>query len=280
MPEISAARYRAGQGEPLVLIHGFTATWRCWEPVLAPLVAQFDVFAPTLPGHDGGAAWPTAGRFGLQDAVDLVEAELDEQGMTGRVHVVGNSMGGTIALELARRGRALSCTALSPGAGWFHGDAEGERIIKFFKRQQKMARASAPHLDRVMRRPVPRRLALRDVMLHGELVQPADAAAMTRSSTKCEVVDLVYGAIRDGSAILADLGDVPAPVIVAWARHDRILPLERHAPRFRNEIKDVDFRILEGCGHVPMWDDPALVVKTIQDGVQAGRRAAAQAAAA
>jgi len=45
MPEISDARYRAGQGEPLVLVHGFTATWRCWLPVIPDLVARFEVIA-------------------------------------------------------------------------------------------------------------------------------------------------------------------------------------------------------------------------------------------
>ena len=54
MPEISPARYRAGEGPPLVLVHGFTATWRCWLPLLAELVPHFDVLAPTLHGHDGG----------------------------------------------------------------------------------------------------------------------------------------------------------------------------------------------------------------------------------
>ena len=58
MAELSPALYRAGAGEPLVLIHGFTATWRCWLPVLGLLVPRFEVIVPTLHGHDGGPPSP------------------------------------------------------------------------------------------------------------------------------------------------------------------------------------------------------------------------------
>jgi pimeloyl-ACP methyl ester carboxylesterase len=58
MSEISPALYRAGEGEPVVLLHGFTGTWRHWRPVLADLVARYEVIAPTLAGHDGGAPFP------------------------------------------------------------------------------------------------------------------------------------------------------------------------------------------------------------------------------
>ena len=50
MPELSPALYRAGQGEPLLLLHGFTGTWQHWRPLLGELVARYDVVAPTLGG--------------------------------------------------------------------------------------------------------------------------------------------------------------------------------------------------------------------------------------
>ena len=48
------AQHRGGAGEPLVLVHGFTDTWRTWELVLPALEARHDVLAVTLPGHAGG----------------------------------------------------------------------------------------------------------------------------------------------------------------------------------------------------------------------------------
>ena len=117
MPEISPALYRAGEGEPLVLLHGATATWRCWRPLLADLVPRFDVIAPTVAGHDGGPPFPDDVPATIAGAADLVERQLDELGVAS-AHFVGNSMGGALSIELAKRGRARSVVAISPGGGW------------------------------------------------------------------------------------------------------------------------------------------------------------------
>jgi pimeloyl-ACP methyl ester carboxylesterase len=282
MAEISQARYRAGEGEPLVLLHGFTATWRCWLPVLAELVPRFDVFAPTLHGHDGGPLLPDpAVAHTTEEAATHVETLLDDAGID-TAHIAGNSMGGALALELAKRGRARSVCAISPGGGWRREDtAEAERIIKWFTRNQKLARASLPHAARIMARPGLRRIALRDVMTHGDLVPPREAVQLLRSSVNCSVVDDVFATIRSGQALLTGLDKVRVPTLVVWGSKDRILPLPRHAPRFREEIPGVAFRELPGIGHTPMWDDAGLIAATIGDwAADASRRAAASAAAA
>ncbi|HTF51279.1 MAG TPA: alpha/beta fold hydrolase [Pseudonocardia sp.] len=85
----------------------------CWRPVLGPLTEHHEVFAPTLAGHRGGPELPP-GPAPLSVFVDHVERDLDAAGFD-TVHVAGNSLGGRVAVELARRGRARSVTAFSPG---------------------------------------------------------------------------------------------------------------------------------------------------------------------
>lgn len=259
------ALYRAGEGEPLVLLHGFTATWHNWRPILADLVTDFEVIAPTLAGHDGGPEFPKDGPLTLTQAGDLLERHLDELGVT-TAHLAGNSMGGALALELAKRGRARSVVALSPGAGWHPGAPVALQIARFFARTQRMARASLPQVDRIMRRPGTRKIALRDAMRHGELMSPAEAAHLTRSSVRCQVVKEVLDSLRGPtSAAIENLDEVGAPTLVAWAQYDRILPMDRCSARFREEIPGVQWRVLPGVGHVPMWDDSSLVAATIAD---------------
>ena len=109
-------RHRGGSGSPLVCLHGFTDTWRTWELILPALERKHDVLAPTLLGarRRPGAA---RGRFSDELIVDAVEAAMDEAGFE-TAHVVGNSLGGYIALQLAARGRAESVVALArPAAG-------------------------------------------------------------------------------------------------------------------------------------------------------------------
>jgi pimeloyl-ACP methyl ester carboxylesterase len=104
---------------------------------------------------------------------------------------------------------------------------------------------------------------MRDVMLHGEQVPPADVVDIARGSLRCAIFERVIDGLRAGTAVHEGLELVAAPTLVAWPRHDRILPLSRHSERFRRQIPGVEFRVLEHVGHVPMWDDTRLVVETI-----------------
>jgi pimeloyl-ACP methyl ester carboxylesterase len=269
MAEISSSLYRAGEGEPLVLVHGFTGHWRHWKPVLADLVARYEVIAPTLSGHNGGPAYPSGmGLEKVADAGDSLECHLNELGV-GTAHFVGNSMGGSLAIELAKRGRARSVIAFSPGGGWELGGPEPERIARFFARQMRMVRVSRKQIPRLMGRPSARKLALRDIMRHGELIAPADAVDLSLDPLACTVVSDVLASLHAGRAHVEDLDQVAAPTLIAWAELDRILPLATCSARFTREIPDAEFRVLPRVGHVPMWDDTRLVVKTIIDWVEA-----------
>ena len=274
-PEISERLYRAGHGEPLVLVHGFTATWRCWRPVIADLVPRFEVLAPTLHGHAGGPPPPDGPAHSIAHAADHFESLLDEHGVT-TAHFAGNSMGGALSLEMAKRGRARSVVAISPGGGWeAHDSAEAERIIRWFARNQKLARATERHTPRLMRRPGVRRLALRDVMTRGDQVPPQEAVDLAWSSIRCTVVEDVFATIRSGTARLVDLDRIDCPVLIAWGERDRILPMARHADRFRREIPGAEFRVLPGVGHTPMWDAPHVVASLIADFATAAEERAA-----
>src|SRR3954449_5289051 len=106
-------QHRAGRGEALVLLHGLGLTWLCWKPVLPALEAVHDVVALDLPGFGASPALDDGRRPTVGALADAVEAELDRLGLDAP-HLAGNSLGGWIALELARRGRARTVVALAP----------------------------------------------------------------------------------------------------------------------------------------------------------------------
>jgi pimeloyl-ACP methyl ester carboxylesterase len=263
----------------VVLIHGFTGAWHHWRPVLADLVARYEVIAPTLAGHDGGPPFPVGLEMTFESAADSFEAHLDELGV-GTAHFVGNSLGGAIALELAKRGRARTVVALAPAGGWDDGDPELQRLATLFRRTVRLARLSEGLTRLVVRRPSTRRLAFRDAMRHGELLSPPEALALSRATARCVVADAAIAALAAGrTAPLRELDRIACPVLVASPQYDRILPAELHAPRFRREIPGVEARTLAGCGHVPMWDDTPLVVSTICEFVERHTHAGAGAGA-
>jgi len=247
-----------------VLLHGFTAMWRIWHPVLADLVARYEVIAPTLAGHHGGPPFPAERSVGFEHFTDVVEGQLDELGV-GTAHFVGNSMGGGIALELAKRGRARSVVALAPAGGWSPGDGEGPRIGKLFARQTRLIQRTQAWSERIMRRPGTRRVAFREIMRHGELVSSADAAELARAVLHCSISHrTVQALLADRAEVtIGDLGQITCPVLLATPQFDRILPGSRHAPRYRREIPGARAVTLPDCGHVPVWDDTRLVTNLI-----------------
>jgi pimeloyl-ACP methyl ester carboxylesterase len=260
--ENSPALYRAGSGEQIVLLHGFTGAWHHWRALLPGLSARYEVVAPTLAGHDGGPPFPE-GAMSFASACDHLEGHLDELGV-GSAHIVGNSLGGGLALELAKRGRALSVVALAPAGGWSDGDGEAKRLARFFAQQVRVSRYAARAIPTVMARPRSRRAAMRDAMRHGERMRAAEAVEMARSSARCTVSAAAIAALRaDSGLALRDLDRITCPVLLASPQFDRILPAERHAPRFQREIPGVQSHTLADCGHVPMWDATELLVQMI-----------------
>jgi pimeloyl-ACP methyl ester carboxylesterase len=107
--------YRAGSGEPLVLIHGVGSQWQMWKPVLAALERERDVIAVDLPGFGGSPTLPIGVRPSAAALAGAVAEFLDSLGIERPV-VGGNSLGGWVALELAARGRARAVVAVSHSA--------------------------------------------------------------------------------------------------------------------------------------------------------------------
>jgi pimeloyl-ACP methyl ester carboxylesterase len=262
--------FRGGEGEPLVLVHGYANTWRVWEPVLPALTERHDVLAPTLCGHLEGEPLADGVEATVGALTDGVERAMDAAGFE-TAHVAGNSLGGWIALDLGRRGRALSVTCLAPAGGWEHGSRAERRLKRLFTIGRKLNDRLVPYAKRLVRRPGVRKLLFRDAVRHPERLTPAQAAARIEAMSGCTVFwELMDTIMRDGPPDW--LGEVDAPTLVAWPEFDRILPERGHSEPFRELVRGAEWRILPGVGHVPMADDPELVSRTILDWAQAASR--------
>lgn len=253
--------FREGAGTPLVLLHGITGSWRVWEPILAPLAEHHDVIAPTLIGHRGG---PTLGEgvvLSIAALADGVEAVMDEAGVE-HAHLVGNSLGGWVGFELARRGRATSFVALSPAGGW-RGPADLRRVARLVGLGTTMLTKVQDKLEPLIRRPRSRRLLLQANMVHGERVPAATALDLLEDVAGCTIMDEFLVVTERDGPFAGDMADVRCPILVAWGEKDRTLPFRRYGPPLLDLVPQAQRTTLAGCGHVPMFDDPGLVVRTI-----------------
>ncbi|MRH86521.1 alpha/beta fold hydrolase [Nocardia sp. SYP-A9097] len=246
---------RTGRGAPLLLLHGVLLTWQCWLPVIDDLRADHDILAPTLPGHYGGpaAAHPTT----VAGLADWAEALLDETGWP-TAHIVGNSLGGWIALELAARGRARTVTAISP-AGLWGNPAAADALVRKFRGMSPLIGFGS---DTPPALPAMIRSLLLPLLAHTPTkVPPQLARAMAAAPAHCTILDDLAEdpALPTGFTTLASLA-VPATLLLP--EFDRVLP--PHLYPTLTSTPTLEVRPLPGLGHVPMLESPTRITTEIR----------------
>jgi pimeloyl-ACP methyl ester carboxylesterase len=245
--------HRGGSGEPLVLLHGFTDTWRTWELLIPALERRFNVLAPTLAGHAGGP--PLEEEITSTSIVGAVERAMDEAGV-GVANIVGNSLGGFIAMQLAERGRARTVVAFAPAGGWPEGSWAYEETFRFFETVQELVSAAAPYADSIVASPEGRRRATEYTTTNYEHIPAELLAHQIRGAASCDgVFPLLEYARRAGYRL--DAERITCPVRIVWGTADRVLPWPSAAARYREQwVPQADWVELEGVGHCPQLDVP------------------------
>jgi pimeloyl-ACP methyl ester carboxylesterase len=250
---------------PIVLLHGATSSGRIWDSVRANLPVDYRVFAPTLAGHHGGP--PLVGGDGgvVARLVDQMCHQLDQINVPD-AHLVGNSLGGWVALELARRGRARSVLALSPAGAW-RSPRDLRRLLGLFRGAGVLARVR--HAPDLVRSRHVRRTLLRAMAEHADRMTARQVEEVFADMAGCAVLgDLLDGARQNGP--IEPLRDPGCRVRILWGLHDRMLPFMRYGAPMLQAVPDSEFGFLTGVGHVPMIDDPRLVAETIRSFVEGG----------
>jgi pimeloyl-ACP methyl ester carboxylesterase len=246
--------HRGGEGSPLLLVHGFTDTWRTWQLVLPALEREHEVLAPTLLGHAG--ARPSTGPLGADALLAELERAMDEAGWE-TAHIAGNSLGGYLTLALAARGRARSAVALAPAGGWAADDPFfSATLVPFFTTLRDGLTAAEPQLDALLASPEGRRMATSQTVVNFEHIPIDLLAHQARGMIGCEGAPvLMQSALTDGFSL--DAESIECPVRIVWGTEDQILPWPAAAVRYREEwLPNADWVVLEGVGHMPQLDVP------------------------
>ncbi|CAN5313164.1 acetoin dehydrogenase dihydrolipoyllysine-residue acetyltransferase subunit [soil metagenome] len=225
---------RAGEGEPaLVFLHGFGGDLNNWLFNTEKLAEHRTAYALDLPGH--GESAKDVG--GFSDLVDALAGFLDERDVS-RVHLVGHSMGGAVALRYAldHADRVASLVLIdSAGLGEeINADYVGGFVEAGRRRELKEVLKllfADPEL-------VTRRLV--DDVLKYKRLDGVDEALRALAG------DLFPNG-RQTVALASRLGDVPAPVLVIWGAADRILPVA-HTQGLPDNVR---VEVLDGPGHSP-----------------------------
>jgi pimeloyl-ACP methyl ester carboxylesterase len=264
--------HRGGTGTPLLLLHGVGAIWRAWSPVLPYLEPHHDVVVPTLAGHGGGPPLDADVAPSVHALADALEGELDKLGLQ-TVHIAGNSLGGWLGIELARRGRARSLVLFSPAGAW-----RSQRSIEARAAAIRLSVAGlgryASRADAIAANTLLRWPLLAGQVAHPGRVPPEELAAYIRAGALAPVVVPLLREIP-----LRQVQPLPAerdyPVRLVWADRDRVLPFDGFGTAMLERLPGAELIHLRDVGHVPMSDDPARVAELILQVTTAVDRASA-----
>lgn len=253
---------RAGEGEPLLLMHGIGMSRSVWRPVIPLLREQRDVIAVDLPGHGTSPPVPAHILPAPPGLAQVIARFLDQLGIE-RAHAAGNSLGGWTALELAKLGRARSVVALDPVGLWERGPVSSFARLMGLRRSARRLATPASHL---MRTRLGRHLLLRDTIGSPQQVSAQDGVTMIRDLANATGFEQTLMATH--TRRFEGGQDIDVPLTVVFGTRERLISKRSR----RDDELPAHTRWLEpeGLGHVPMWDDPPQVAEIILTGENAG----------
>lgn len=246
---------RRGDGDPLLLIPGTGSRRQIWYPVIDRLESLFEVIAIDLPGC--GDSPLLAGEPTIEDYTDAVATLLDELDIA-TAHIAGNSLGGWLALELARRGRARSVTLLSPTGMWRGSMPAWVRVL--FRVSQFSGRVLRPAVPSLAHTTFGRTAFTFQAFGRPWSIEPEDIIGDVLNLIQSPGVEPLYEAARHRSFVEGQALDIP--ISIAFGTRDVSLPRRVHRGTDQLPAHVRSF-VLRGCGHVPMYDDPDAIVRIV-----------------
>ncbi len=241
----------AGQGPPVVLIHGLGSSLATWQRTIPPLAERYTVYALDMPGH-GDSEKPDI-EYSLDAGIDYLDAFLDAMDVP-RAALVGNSMGGLLSLGFAlERPERVTRLALVDAAGL-------GRELAFLLRL-----ASLPVVGEIMRRSSVfgyARALMRHASTEGKvtrrvLVDAFRGARIAPEASRAELNALRNGAsfrgVRPDYILLDRLPELAMPLLIVWGAQDKVLPVA-HAYAAARRRPSAQTVVLDRCGHWPQLE--------------------------
>jgi pimeloyl-ACP methyl ester carboxylesterase len=269
---------RAGEGPPLLLLHGWPEFSLAWEPVMRHLADRYMLVAPDLRGF--GDSDKPAGPFGAEDHGRDMVALLDALGIA-RAGVVGHDVGGAAMQPLARRASErltglFAFTFVYPGIGgrmgapdrlshiWYQSFNQLEIASTLVGATRETCRAYIGHF-------------LRNWAHHKEAHDDVLEAYVDNflKPGNLEGGFAHYKAAHAGRIAMMkgetpSLPPIATPTCVRWAEHDPLFPYA-WADRLGETFANLDLALFPGVGHFPHREDPDRTAREIDAFFRGGR---------
>jgi pimeloyl-ACP methyl ester carboxylesterase len=241
-----------GDGRPILWVHGLSGLWQNWLLNIPAFMGEHRCIAPDLPGF--GASEMPRGEISIQGYARTLDVLCDRLGIDDPV-VVGNSMGGFAAAELAlsfptRVDRLVLVSAAGLSSEYLH-----QQPLLFGARAFAAVTArTGAQSDLVVRRPRLRRLFLQSVVRYPERLSGPLAWELVQGAEKPGFIPALE-ALMDYS-YRDRLARIEVPTLIVWGRNDMLVPVGDAARYERLIGANARSVVFEDTGHVPMLERP------------------------
>lgn len=247
---------QVGDGEPVVLLHGFGASAYSWRQVIPALARGHRVVAIDLNGFGYTQRPRSRGSYTREGQAKLVLDTLDALGIA-RAHFVGHSYGGGITLYLAARHpeRFRSMVLVDSSAPTYANDRRS--------RAAALRPLDAFYVRTVALRPGAIRKALLRSFWDDSKVTPELVRAYADRLTVEGVDYAFYGLtapVPPGAPV--ELETIAVPTLVVWGDHDELISPEA-GRRAAARLPHSEFVLLGDCGHLPMEEQPEALLRAL-----------------
>ncbi|MFL5820537.1 MAG: alpha/beta fold hydrolase [Solirubrobacteraceae bacterium] len=248
-----------GQGTPVILVHGLSGQWQNWLENIPRISQEHRVIAPDLPGF--GLSEPPQWEISISRYARCVEA-LRERLDLEQVHMVGNSMGGFIAAEVAIQFAAgVERLVLVSAAGLTGPNVYRAPVLTGGRVAAVLTAVTTARHRAMARRPVARHAALALVARHPARLRPDVAwEALMKGAGKPGFHDALRACLEYD--FRHRLPEISCPTLIFWGEKDAVLPL-RDADEFERLIPDSRKVVMTDTGHVPQLERPAVFNRTL-----------------
>jgi pimeloyl-ACP methyl ester carboxylesterase len=252
----------AGEGDPVVMLHGLGATKVSFLPTIAALAGRYRAIAIDLPGF-GDSVKPIRAAYDPPYFAAVIVALLDALELE-RAHLVGNSMGGRIAIEVGLRAddRVGRLGLLAPSLAWLR-DRPWAPVLKMVAPQLGLIQpAPRPVVEAIVRRLIPGAdnewtAAGIDEFLRSYLT-PRGRAAFYAAARNIYLEEP-----RGPNGLWTRLPELKPPSLFVWGKRDGLVPI-KFAGHVREALPGARHLELD-CGHVPQLERPKQTHAALQE---------------
>jgi abhydrolase domain-containing protein 6 len=255
IPDFKIVYAEGGTGDTIIMIHGFGGNKDNWPRFAKYLTPNYRVIIPDLPGF-GDSSKPRDATYTIMSQVERLNLLARELKLT-KFHIVGNSMGGSIAGTYAATYPEMVKTLALFDAGGVNSPVKSERALLVEKGINPLVVKDVADFDKLLAINFYKPFPLPSFMKK-YLAKEAAKAAPLNEKIYAEITN------TDFYALEGKLDKITAPTLIVWGDSDKVLHISS-VGIFEKNIKGSKSAIIKECGHLPMMEKPQETASIYQE---------------